>query len=369
MSAMPQPPPSASPYFPGAPLGFGAPGGRRPGSGLARRLYLPRVLGLGLGSLCVAAGLAQHGAPEGLWLLLAFTGLAWPHLAYRWSLATAAPAPAEHRNLLIDSMNGGFWIAAMGFNLLPSSLIVTMLGMSNMAVGGWRLFLKGVPAHVAGALLALALLDVRFQAVPELAVVLACIPFMVLYPLLIGMVTWRLSQKLTQQREALRVLHEHDSLSGLYSRAYWDTRLQQEFQRFQRYRRPVSLMLMDIDHFKAINDTHGHTAGDDAIRRVGALLLEHLRPDDLVGRYGGEEFAAILPETTASQAARVAERIRLALSTTLLPVADGLRMTMSFGIGELSADVRDCQAWIEVADRALYNAKDGGRNQVRVAED
>ncbi|MFP5406000.1 MAG: diguanylate cyclase, partial [Gammaproteobacteria bacterium] len=272
-----------------------------------------------------------------------------------------------HRNLLIDSTIGGFWIAAMGFNLLPSSLIVTMLCMSNMAVGGWRLFVKGVPALALGALLALALLRVRFQAVPELAVVLACIPFMVIYPLLIGMVTWRLSLKLSQQREALRILHEHDSLSGLYSRAYWDTRLQQEFQRFGRYKRPVTLMLMDIDHFKAINDTHGHTAGDDAIRRVGALLLEHVRPEDLVGRYGGEEFAAILPETTASQARVLAERIRGALAATVMPIGGGVRLTMSFGIAELSPDVRDCLVWIERADRALYEAKDGGRNQVRVS--
>ncbi len=349
--------------------GFGKRNGRMPGSGLARRLYLPRVLGLALGSLFVAAGLAQHGAPHGLWLMLAFVGLVWPHPAYRWALRSPTPALAEHRNLMVDSLFGGFWITAMGFNLLPSTLIATMLGMSNMAVGGWSLFLRVMPAQVIGASLALGLLNVRFEPVPELAVVLACIPFMVIYPLLFGMVTWRLSQKLSQQREALRVLHEHDALSGLYSRAHWDTRLRQEFQRFQRYGRPVSLLLMDIDHFKLINDSHGHPAGDDAIRRVGALLRELVRPEDMVGRYGGEEFAAILAETTASQATQAAERIRTTLAATRMPIANGVQLTMSFGIAELSTEVPDCLSWIERADRALYGAKSSGRNQVRVSED
>lgn len=336
------------------------------GFGLARLVYGPRVLGSGLAALCVAAALHQHGALTDLWLLLVLHGFVWPHLAYQWTRRSATPQAAEHRNLLIDAFGGGFWVPAMGFNLIPSVLILTMLSLDNMAVGGRRVFLWGLLAHGVGALLALLVIDPRVELVSTLTTLVACVPFLVVYPLLIGAVTYRLSCQLRQQREQLRTLLETDALSGLYSRMHWDRRLAEEFQRFQRHRRPVTLILMDVDHFKAINDRHGHVTGDDAIRQLGRLLLQQVRDGDIAGRYGGEEFGVILPDTDTQAAVQIAERIRSTLAAAPLPVGEGLRLSMSFGVATLASDVASGTAWIEQADRVLYQAKREGRNAVRV---
>ena len=126
----------------------------RRGVALVRRMYWPRIIGLGLGAIMVACVLYQIGALAWLWLLLAANSIVWPHVAYLWSKRSTSPYFAEHLNLLLDSASGGFWIVAIGFNLLPSVLMLTMYGMSNIAIGGWRLFIRGGIAHVLSVLVA-----------------------------------------------------------------------------------------------------------------------------------------------------------------------------------------------------------------------
>jgi diguanylate cyclase len=343
------------------------PPAERRGRSLARRIYGPRVVGLGLGAICVGAGLLQAGAPSWLWLVLVCNGFVWPHLAYQWATRSRAPFAAEHRNLLLDSVAGGFWVPAMAFNLLPSVLILTMLSMDNIAVGGVRLFLKGLAAHAAGALIAVAILGLRFEPASNLATIAASLPFLVTYPIVIGVVTYRLSLQLSAQKNALRLLHERDSLSGLYSRSHWLQRLDEAFHAFHRHGRPISIVLLDVDHFKDINDNHGHAAGDEAIRHLGQLLRTEVRQSDVAGRLGGEEFGVILHDADAKQAARTAERIRRTLATTVLPIGKGLQLTVSIGVAQLGAADPGSMQWLERADRALYRAKSDGRNAVRIA--
>ncbi|HZP91947.1 MAG TPA: diguanylate cyclase [Burkholderiales bacterium] len=333
---------------------------------LVKRIYLPRIVGLGLGGLCVAAALVQHGAPRWAWGLLATNAFVWPHVAYHWARRCKSPYLGEHRNLLIDAASGGFWVVAMGFNLLPSVLILTMLSMDNVAVGGIRQFLRGLIAHLAGALLAWPLFGLTFEPASNLFVIAACIPFLLTYPLLIGVITFRLASQLTEQKRELEALSQRDALSGLCSRGYWERRLAEEFSRYRRHRRPVTLLLADLDHFKVINDTHGHVFGDEAIRHVGRLLREQMRQDDIIGRYGGEEFGVILPETSAAEAQQAAERIRRALAAAPITSDPEVRLTASFGIACLSHRVSDHHRWLEQADRALYQAKNDGRNCIRV---
>lgn len=176
--------------------------------------------------------------------------------------------------------------------------------------------------------------------------------------------------KLAQQKanRQLQELSRIDHLTGLYNRGYWEDRLINEFKRFDRYEVPSSLIMLDIDHFKRVNDTYGHTVGDDVIREVSQAIRAQIRDLDIAGRYGGEEFGIILTDTPRDGAKVFAERLRAAVEKMVVhSEGQQLRFTISVGICQLSDDIHDHRAWIEQADAALYRSKEGGRNRVTVA--
>jgi diguanylate cyclase (GGDEF)-like protein len=159
-----------------------------------------------------------------------------------------------------------------------------------------------------------------------------------------------------------------DPLTGLANRRWLEQRLDEELDRVRRYDRPLCLALLDLDHFKLVNDRLGHAAGDEVLRRLAALLLAERRSTDLVCRYGGEELVLILPETWPGDAVIVAERIRgRAEDGALGHHADGAPITLSVGIAGAGPDRNLPSTLFAAADAALYRAKSGGRNQVRLA--
>ena len=152
-----------------------------------------------------------------------------------------------------------------------------------------------------------------------------------------------------------------DPLTGLYNHRYFYHLLEIEVKRARRYGRPVSLIMLDIDHFKQFNDRFGHLAGDEALRCLAQILRKNSRGVDMVARYGGEEFAIILPETDLAQAAVQAERLRTAAAEQQWPEG---QLTISLGVAALAADTSKAEDVVRDADRALYQAKAAGRNQV-----
>lgn len=171
-------------------------------------------------------------------------------------------------------------------------------------------------------------------------------------------------RSLESANRRLETAATRDILSGLLNRASLFERMRHEMRRADAEEKPLSGILLDIDHFKNVNDSYGHLAGDEVIREIGRRMLEHLRKDDYAGRYGGEEFFIILPESDSQSAAASAERIREGFAD--MPFIHGelsMKVTASFGVaerrkGELGED------WIERCDRAMYRAKQLGRNQV-----
>jgi diguanylate cyclase len=154
-------------------------------------------------------------------------------------------------------------------------------------------------------------------------------------------------------------------LEGVYNRLAFNEKLHQEIARFDRYQQVVSLVLFDLDHFKHVNDTYGHQAGDQALRTVVACIRPALREPDVFARFGGDEFALILPNTALSGAVTVAERLRaIVYNSKFLYENQELRISLSLGVA--TVHVRDSlETLLERADRALYLAKERGRNQVR----
>jgi diguanylate cyclase (GGDEF)-like protein len=170
--------------------------------------------------------------------------------------------------------------------------------------------------------------------------------------------------QLEQANDQLETLSRTDRLTGLYNRGYWEERLIAEFKRLHRTGQSCTLVLFDIDHFKKVNDTYGHQAGDQVIRTTARLLTECKRTTDVAGRYGGEEFGVILIDTGLEGAQVFAERLRGRIEghTERYDGTD-IRFTVSLGLAECGADVRDHQHWIECSDQALYKAKQSGRNR------
>ena len=181
----------------------------------------------------------------------------------------------------------------------------------------------------------------------------------------------RLNRLTNETKRALRLLREQsrmDDLTGLATHGAFKGRLEREFQRATRYRRPLSLLMVDVDYFKHYNDSFGHPAGDRLLRRVGRMVAGELRRVDFGARYGGDEFSVILPETPKVAAAVVAERIRRSIEKR--PFLHGQsqplgRVTVSVGVATYPEDAAAGIKLVEAADRALYQAKSDGRNRVR----
>lgn len=161
----------------------------------------------------------------------------------------------------------------------------------------------------------------------------------------------------------LETLSRTDRLTELNNRGYWEECLTREFLRSQRTGYPASLIMFDIDHFKKVNDTYGHQAGDEVIRKTSDMIRKCIRNTDIPGRYGGEEFGIILVDTPADGAHYLAERLRTSIEKIVVKTDEHeIKYTISLGIAELTADVTDYKQWIESSDQALYQAKHGGRN-------
>jgi diguanylate cyclase (GGDEF)-like protein len=154
-----------------------------------------------------------------------------------------------------------------------------------------------------------------------------------------------------------------DEVTGLYNRRFFSIRLEEEISRYRRFSHPVSIVLLDLDGFKEINDELGHAAGDQTLREIAQLLLKQSRGINVIARYGGDEFSVLLVETTKAGARLYAERMRQAISA--LPFSHGRRMTASFGIANVPEDISGAsEEMIRAADDALYAAKRAGKNQV-----
>jgi len=157
-----------------------------------------------------------------------------------------------------------------------------------------------------------------------------------------------------------------DALTGIFNRRHFTTLLTREQQRAERYKTSFSVLMLDIDHFKRINDTYGHPVGDEAIKAMAGAAGKCLRPTDMIGRFGGEEFVVMLPHTDEPGAVLAAERIREAVAKVVVPAGkEDVRFTVSIGAASYAPRVSVDQL-LECADKALYAAKTGGRNQVCV---
>jgi diguanylate cyclase (GGDEF)-like protein len=167
--------------------------------------------------------------------------------------------------------------------------------------------------------------------------------------------------------EEMEKLAITDSLTGLYHRRYFFAFAVNEIERSKRYKKNLSIIMMDIDHFKKINDNFGHQIGDQVLKEIADICLAILRKVDVMCRYGGEEFVVLLPETEVTNAAHAAERMCTAISSLRVKSEKGdVSVSASIGVAEMDKSHANLEKLLAAADAALYSAKESGRNRVRV---
>ena len=266
-------------------------------------------------------------------------------------------AAALSAAIFVFDLNHPLGVAgAMPYVALP---LLGMLARSNRAVVA--LAATGTVLTLAGMLLSSATAPLYVAAINRAMTVLLTwiVAYVAIRHLTVG----------NELRASLEKAAFRDPLTGLYNRRYAFRMFENEISRYRRYGDPFSLILIDADYFKRVNDEHGHCAGDVALQAIADTCTAAVRDSDVVGRFGGEEFIILLPHTTADNAVIVAERIRreMALQT---PTWQGAKLdvTLSLGVAEIGVHAASFDALLRSADKALYTAKERGRNQTAVAE-
>lgn len=324
-----------------------------------------------------------------LWALLGVLCLVYPHLAYLRARRARDPLAAELTNLVLDSLLWGAMMAALAFPLWPTGVVWLSALLNSTFCGGARVLGKSALAMLVGAstTVALAGFELRPDTDWPAATILAA-TFSV-YLLAIGLVAHIRYEQLRRAREELRLgeqaleqqlveireLQEQlseqairDTLTGLFNRRYLETIVPHELARRSRDGTELALMMIDIDHFKSINDRYGHQGGDEVLKALGQLLNETVRGSDVACRFGGEEFLLLLPDMPRDCAMDRAEQWRRAFAALRVESSGSpIRATLSIGVAVCPRDGTSMDDLVRAADLALYAAKAGGRDRVVMA--
>ena len=332
---------------------------------LPRLTYRFRVLGMGLASLPVMVVLHDLQAGWPAWAWMTAVCFAWPHLAYWTATRSADGYRAEERNFLVDSVIAGSLVPMMHFNLLPSAVLLTVVSADKVNAGIPGLWRRALPGMVLALVVSGVVHGWEVALASRTLVIAACLPLMAIHTLAVSANIYRLMRRVNLQNRQLEELTRRDELTGLDSRGHWRAQAADRIQRLRHHPGVATLLLLDIDHFKSINDQHGHAAGDEVLRALATLLRDCLPPSQVSGRLGGDEFAVLLP-MSENDALRAAERLHAAAAACRLPSHPGLRFSLSIGLAAPPPG-GDLRAWLEAADQALYRAKAAGRDRTATA--
>ncbi|HDC4656670.1 TPA: diguanylate cyclase AdrA [Enterobacter hormaechei] len=339
----------------------------RSGLRFARRIRLARIVGLAALFVPLASVLVSQFLSGVWWLLLVGWVFVWPHLAWQLAFRSAEPHSSEIVNLKIDAIIAGDWMGLTGFNALPTAALIVMIGMNMMGSGGCRLFLTGLALLALSALLTVQSTGSPVVLTSEPLALWLTLPVLVVYPILFAWLSHRTAIRLAEHKRRLELMSTRDGMTGVFNRRHWETLLRNEFEACRRSHRQATILLIDIDHFKTINDTWGHDVGDEAIVAITRQLQLTLRSGDYIGRFGGDEFAVIMSGTPADSAIAAMSCVHERLVNMPLHGAPMARLCISVGVAPWGAQFTHYREWLKAADVALYKAKNAGRGRTEVA--
>ena len=334
-----------------------------------RRTYPLRASYMALGGLVVAACLAYQPVNMAWWAFAAVSALVWPHIAFLHSGRQRDPFHAEYVNSLVDALIVGSWVALMHWSLLPSLCILAIGVADRFYTGLRRRWLSTLGALLGGMLLMSLCIQPEPQWDAPLGVQISLLPLVILHSAYASWSTRRMLKTLARQNLQLKQLGRVDPLTTVYSRDYWWKKARAALRQHHLSKEHTCLLVIDIDHFKRVNDMYGHIVGDEVLKLIGLAIRQCLRSHDIAGRYGGDEFTVLCKHAKAEDAYFVALRIRDKLAQIRIREHPELRISGSIGVAAADSSFSSVAEWIKAADSALYSAKDAGRDQVIDATD
>ncbi|MCM2289830.1 MAG: diguanylate cyclase [Sulfuritalea sp.] len=354
--------------------------------------YRVRVIAFALVGVPIALHILPRGPGLLMWALFALQFVAYPHLM-QWRTSRAGnPARAELDNLIVDSVLCGAWAAGLGFPLWISTALFLANLLNHTITRGISGVLICPLAFISGTLVSTTVIAFHMSTDTSGLVTLASIIGLAIYLSLMGIEFFTYVRQLREVQEAvdrqkrtledanaalyeqidkihdlqemLRDQANRDSLTGLFNRRYLEGTLDREMARCKREGAPLSMLLLDLDHFKLVNDSYGHQAGDEVLRVFSRVLQDNARTEDIVCRYGGEEFLLVLPKMPLAIAReRAAQLLTLFRETSVAFEELHIPITTSIGIAATPEHSDSAEGLIRCADQALYNAKSRGRDQ------
>jgi len=338
-----------------------------------------RTVSFALSLAVIGSYLQVAGSAPWQWALLSVHLLVYPQLAYWRAIRAAHPVRAEMQNLLLDGVLFGAWCAYWGMPLWLCFLFFICVCLNMMVFQGLPGLFRALAALGIGVAAVLPFHGFAFRPDTPLLTSLLCIGLLTTYLLTFAFGAYQRGvalkdiggqlrtqlQEITQLQARLQEQAARDPLTGLFNRRHFDRELAEALERCRHEGRPLALAIADIDRFKAINDNHGHLAGDEVLRRLSELLVSRVGDAGLACRFGGEEFLLMLPGMDADAACAFAETLRGEFQALRI-VVDGREIgtTLSFGVAAAPLHATDGQTLLRRADAALYAAKLHGRNRV-----
>lgn len=351
-----------------------------------RSSYLLRLGTTGLGCVSIWFHGWDNGDAIAFWVALLLQSLVYPNLLLLHSLFARDSRKAQLYNLHADALCLGLWVAALKFPLWIGFAAFMTIAMANTISQGVRGIARAMLFFFGGMLVSMGFFGFSLSPATGWPTTWISVVGITVFVMAVADIAYRRNQQLSKAREALR-LGEHtlqqqlssiqllqaqlkeqatqDPLTGLHNRRFLDTVVSREMAHCDREGLPMSVMMIDIDHFKQVNDTYGHPAGDEVLRGLAALLMEKVRASDVVCRWGGEEFLILLPCMAPDIALQRADQWRACFADISFNLgAQTMRATLSIGVAVYPGHGDSLLELTHCADHALYRAKHDGRNRV-----
>jgi len=328
-------------------------------------MFAMRQLGTLLCFYPVLSVLMESGCGLSACALLFANAFLWPWLAWRLALASDDPTGRERTNLTLDAAFGGAWVAMMALSPLPSFVIMAILVADRYAAGGWAQLIAALRAFLIAFALVWLVRGAPVNMHFSIRTVWLSLPLATFYLLALSVVSYNLTLSLRLKNRELERIALMDPGLKIPNRRLFERRLESEFLRTRRGESAAWLMLIDVDHFKAVNDSFGHEAGDFLLAEISALLRDGVGIEDIPARFGGDELCVIVRDAQDAAILALAQTLRTRISQLRLPASSDFSCTVSIGIAPAS-QADSIHSWLRYADDALYQVKRGGRDGVRL---